>query len=75
MNSRIKEHNDNVIHVNFTPEELSEDYIQEEEEKMFNDFTDYKNRNLIVSVSIVGILISVVVFVCLLGISTLLIFS
>ena len=58
-----------------TPEELSEDYIHEEEEKMFNDFTDYKNRNLIVSISIVGILISVIVFIMLLGISTLLILS
>lgn len=77
MNSRIKEVDDNVIHVNFTPEEgMSEDYIIEEEQKMFKDFTSYKNRNLIVQISIIGIVISLGVLILLMGLSSaILIFS
>ncbi len=74
MNSRIKEQDDNVIYVNFTPEELSEDYISEEEEKMFKDFRHYEGRNFIVALSILGIALSVFVFVMLALISTFLVF-
>ena len=75
MNSRIKEHTDNVIHVNFTPQELSEDYIQEEEEKILNSFATYKHKNKIISISIAGILISFCVILILTIISTALILS
>lgn len=75
MNPRIKDQEDNVVYVNFTPEELGEDYIQEEEGKLLNDYYTYSNRNMIVSTAIIGIILSAFIFFLLLGVLVLLTFA
>lgn len=75
MNSRIKEQDGNVVHVNFSPEELSPDYLEEENNQLFQNFTSYTNKNNAVwNTTVVAILIIFMLF-CLTILSVLLIAS
>lgn len=65
MSYRIKEQQDNVVYVDFTPDEEDS---KSENEKMFEDFLPQqsKNHNMVIPVSIVGIVMSFIVFSVLL---------
>ncbi len=67
MPFRIKEQQDNVVYVDFDPNLLNEEG-QGDEPKMFQEFVQQSrtNHNIVVLISMIGIVMSFIVFSVLL---------